>query len=429
MNGAPVEALLAVGLLGLVAGALLVAAETAVLRLGRTALAELGSSTLPSAARVRRVMADPQGAAAAAALVGAVCQVVALVALALTVASTDLTWWQVVVVALVVDGAAALLVLRRWPRYVARRYPSWTLLITSQLLAAAHVLTRPLRSRGGGSSDQHDLTDDEIRDMVDRVSESDHIEDEEREMFRSVLELGETITRTVMVPRTEMIALASGTPLRKALSLFLRSGYSRVPVVGESVDDVLGVLYLKDVVRHRFTAQDPDSVPVDGLLRPPVFVPESKPVDELLREMQQGAFHMAMVVDEYGGIAGLVTMEDALEEIVGELTDEHDQSAPEVEEVEDGVFRVPARMPVDELGELFDLALDDDEVDTVGGLLAKALGKVPLAGSSAEVGGLALTAERVEGRRKRVATLLVRRTDVDDESPLDGTPTNQGAHR
>lgn len=428
MNGAPTGALLAVGLLALVAGALLVAAETAVLRLGRTALAGMGSSTLPSAARVRRVMEDPQGAASAAALVGAVCEVVAMVALALALAATALPWWQVVVVALVVDGAAALLVLRLWPRSVARRYPSWTLLVTSRVLVAAHLVTRPLRSGGEGASDQHDLTDDEIRDMVDRVSESEHIEDEEREMFRSVLELGDTITRTVMVPRTEMITLASGTPLRKALSLFLRSGYSRVPVVGESVDDVLGVLYLKDVVRHRFAVQDSDSEPVDTLLRSPVFVPESKPVDELLREMQQGAFHMAMVVDEYGGIAGLVTMEDALEEIVGELTDEHDRSAPEVEEVEDGVFRVPARMPVDELGELFDLTLDDDEVDTVGGLLAKALGKVPLAGSSAQVGGLDLTAERVEGRRKRVATLLVRRTD-DDENPLNGTPTNQGAHR
>ena len=427
MNGAPTGALLAVSLLALVLGSLLTAGETAVLRLSRAALAELGASTLASAGRARRVMKDPQGVASSAALVAALCEVVALVGLALLVASSALLWWQVVGVALLLDGAAALLVLRRWPRAVARRHAPWTLMMTSRLLVAAHAALGPVRSSSIGASDQHDLTDDEIRDMVDRVSESEHIEDDEREMFRSVLELGDTITRAVMVPRTEMITLPSGTPMRKALSLFLRSGYSRVPVVGESVDDLLGVLYLKDMVRHRHEVTDSDDEPVDPLVRPPVFVPESKPVDDLLREMQQGAFHMAMVVDEFGGIAGLVTMEDALEEIVGELTDEHDRSGPEVEEVEGGLLRVPARMPVDELGELFETSLDDDDVDTVGGLLAKALGKVPLAGSSAEVGGLLLTAERVEGRRKRVATLLVRRTP--DENPPPGTSTNQGAHR
>ena len=142
----------------------------------------------------------------------------------------------------------------------------------------------------------------------------------------------------------------------------------------------------------------------------PVFVPESKPVDDLLREMQAGSSHIALVVDEYGGIAGLVTIEDALEEIVGELTDEHDRSGPEVEDLGDGSYRVPSRLPVDELGELFDLDLEDDDVDTVGGLLAKALGKVPLVGATAEVAGLVLTAARVEGRRKQVATLLVRQT-------------------
>ena len=427
MNGAPTGVLVAASLLALFTGSLLAAGETAVLRLGRAALAELGGSTLASADRARRVMKDPQGVASSAALVAALCEVVALVGLALVVASSDLPWWQVAGLALLLDGVAALLVLRRWPRSVARRHPAWTLMMTSGLLAAAHAALAPLRSTAFGASDQHDLTDDEIRDMVDRVSESEHIEDDEREMFRSVLELGDTITRAVMVPRTEMITLPNGTPLREALSLFLRSGYSRVPVVGDSVDDLRGVLYLKDLVRHRHEVDDSDDQPVDGLVRPPAFVPESKPVDDLLREMQQGSFHMAMVVDEFGGIAGLVTMEDALEEIVGELTDEHDRSGPEVEEVGKGLLRVPARMPVDELGELFEVSLDDDDVDTVGGLLAKALGKVPLAGSSAEIGGLLLTAERVEGRRKRVATLLVRRAH--DENHRPGTSTNQGAPR
>jgi CBS domain containing-hemolysin-like protein len=344
-------------------------------------------------------------------------------------AAAGLRWWQVLLAATGVVAVSGVVLVRHLPRVLGRRHPVGALLLTSALLLGARTVAAPVRLAGPGGGTPQDLTDDEIRDMVDRVSESEHIEDEEREMFRSVLELGDTITRAVMVPRTEMITLPSGTPLRKALSLFLRSGYSRVPVVGESVDDLLGVLYLKDLVRYRHLHQDADDTPVDGLLRPPVFIPESKPVDDLLREMQQGASHIAMVVDEFGGIAGLVTIEDALEEIVGEMTDEHDQSAPEVEDLGDGTFRVPSRMPVDELGELFDLTLDDDDVDTAGGLLAKVLGKVPLVGSSADVGGLVLTADRVEGRRKQVATLLAHRPAHSETAPQgDGTP-HQGAHR
>jgi len=165
--------------------------------------------------------------------------------------------------------------------------------------------------------------------------------------------------------------------------------------------------------------------PASSLARPAVFVPESKPVDDLLRELQEGSSHLAMVVDEYGGIAGLVTIEDALEEIVGELTDEHDPTAPVVEDLGDGVFRVPARLGRDELGELFDLEVDDEDVDTAGGLLAKALGKVPLPGSAGDIHGLHLVAERVEGRRRRLATVLVSVVDADAPVPTE----NHGATR
>ncbi|HEY3438025.1 MAG TPA: hemolysin family protein [Actinotalea sp.] len=431
MTGSSTGVLVLVGLVALLVGAVLTAGEAAVLRLSRAALAEMTDSTLPSAGRVRRLMGDPHAAATSAALVAALCEVVTIVCLTLAVVSTGLGWWQSLVVSVLVDGFAALLLLRYWPRRLGRRYASGTLLVASGLLVPVHAVVTPLRRLRSAASDQDDLTDDEIRDMVDRVSESEHIEDDEREMFRSVLELGDTITREVMVPRTEMVTLPMGSPVRKALSLFLRSGFSRVPVVGESVDDVVGVLYLKDVVRLRHTVEDSADDPVDPLLRVPVFVPESKPVDDLLRDMQHGAFHMAMVVDEFGGIAGLVTMEDALEEIVGELTDEHDRSGPEVEDLGDGAYRVPSRMPVDELGELFALELDDDDVDSVGGLLAKALGKVPLPGSSARTGGLELTADRVEGRRKRIATVIARlATEQQDPAagPAQGT-SNQGAHR
>ena len=414
MNGVPVGWLLAIAVVATVVAALLSAGETAVLR--RASSGAVIPEKLGAVARRRRLLADAHGTAGAAAGVGVVCQVIAAVSLTVALMGTGLAWWLVLLTALVLVGVLALVVVRFMPRTLGYRYPGVTLLLTSGPLAVARVAARPLR--GVVAVGRHPLSDAELRAVVDRATESELIEDDEGEMFRSVLELGDTITRAVMVPRTEMITLPSGTPLRKALSLFLKSGYSRVPVVGSSVDDVLGVLYLKDVVRRVHTVGD-DTSPADELLRPPVFVPESKPVDELLREMQQGASHMAMVVDEFGGIAGLVTIEDALEEIVGELTDEHDQAAPEVEDLADGRYRVPSRLPLDELGELFDIEIEDEDVDTAGGLLAKALGKVPLAGSSAEVAGLRLTADRVEGRRKQVATVLVIKVP-------DGAPTGGG---
>ena len=417
--------------------ALLSAGETGLLRLGRTALADLVGDS-PSGKRIDRLSVDPHAAAAAAAAVRIACESFATVGLTLIVAGLGASWWQALLVTGVLGTVVALLLVRHVPRLLGRRHPAGVVVLTSAVLRLAQVVAGPVRVAGRTSADQHDLSDDEIREMVDRVSESDSIEDEEREMFRSVLELGDTLTRAVMVPRTEMITLPTGTPLHKAMSLFLRSGYSRVPVVGESVDDVLGVLYLKDVVRHRHRSPDSGTEVVDGLTRPPVFVPESKPVDDLLREMQRSASHVAMVVDEYGGIAGLVTIEDALEEIVGELTDEHDRSGPEVEDLGHGAYRVPSRLPVDELGELFDLELEDDDVDTAGGLLAKALGKVPLIGSRAVVAGLELTADRVEGRRKQLSTLRVRLAPVPEDGtddPRTTTSTNgrsaghQGAHR
>lgn len=411
MNGAPVGVLLTAAVVATLLAALLSAGETAVLRAGRAAW--LAGHPRAGGSRVPALLADSGRTAAAATGLGVVLEAVSAICVTVVLAALGLAWWQVLLLALLVLAALALVVVRAVPRTVGRRFPEATLDVTSGLLAAARVVARPVRGLVPVSAEPID--DSQILEMLDRAERSEAIEADEGEMFRSVLELGDTITRAVMVPRTEMITLAAGTPLRKALGLFLKSGYSRVPVVGESVDDVLGVLYLKDVVRRLYTVGDQDEA-ADGLLRRPVFVPESKPVDDLLHDMQAGASHMAMVVDEFGGIAGLVTVEDALEEIVGELTDEHDQAAPEVEDLGEGRFRVPSRMPLDELGELFDLEIEDDDVDTAGGLLAKALGKVPLAGSSAEVAGLRLTADRVEGRRKQVATVLAERVAEDEES-------------
>ena len=246
--------------------------------------------------------------------------------------------------------------------------------------------------------------------MVERVSDSTVLDESDRELLQSVFDFNHTLVREVMVPRTDMVSIGIDAPLDKAMSLFTRSGFSRVPAVGESADDLHGVVYLKDVLR-RWLRGNTESLTVADLMREPVFVPETKVVDDLMREMQANQVHIALVVDEYGGIAGLVTIEDLVEELVGEISDEHDRSAPEVDVVEEGVYRVPARLPIADLGELFGVKLDDDDVDTVGGLFAKLIGRVPIAGSRASIGGISLTADRFQGRRRRLWTVLARRED------------------
>jgi CBS domain containing-hemolysin-like protein len=248
----------------------------------------------------------------------------------------------------------------------------------------------------------------ELRELVDLAEQRGVVEHDEREMIHSVFALGDTIAREVMVPRTEMVWIEEDKSASQALALALRSGFSRLPVIGETVDDVLGVVYLKDLVR-RGQSGDAALVLVRDVMRPASYVPESKHVDELLREMQAERTHMAIVVDEYGGTAGLITIEDILEEIVGEITDEYDVERPPVERLDDGNVRVTARLPVEDLGELFGVQIPVDDVETVGGLLAQALGRVPIPGAAATVAGLNLQAEGTTGRRNRIDTVLVSR--------------------
>ncbi len=250
----------------------------------------------------------------------------------------------------------------------------------------------------------------ELRDLVQIAEQRGVVERGERDMINSVFELGDTLVREVMVPRPDLVTIDHSRTVRQALNLCLRSGFSRIPVLGENADDVLGVAYLKDLVRKE-RAEGGGAVKVEEVMREPVFVPESKPVDDLLREMQGKLGHIAIVVDEYGGTAGLVTMEDLLEEIVGEIQDEYDREAPQVEQVDERTRRVTSRLPVEDLEEMYGVDLPHEDVDTVGGLLAMALGRVPIPGATAEVGGLVLVAESAKGRRNRVGTLLVRRTE------------------
>ncbi|MGW8568025.1 hemolysin family protein [Isoptericola sp. NPDC055881] len=448
------ELLLAlVALVALSLAGMLSAGEAAVLRITRTSVADAvveaeTSEELTSAARrtrltrlraVQGLVADPPAAVAAFALVRVFAETIALAAATLMIADWFDSWWQVLLVAAVVGLAAGVVFVRLSPRALGLRRPLAVLLALAGPLSAVHrgaawLTDRTDRAARGTERDgEHDPGEDALREVAERVRDNEAIEDAERELIRSVVELGGTLTREVMVPRTDMVTVAADTPLRKVMRLFLRSGYSRVPVVGDEVDDLVGVVYLKDVARVLENEPGAAGLPVVDVAREAVFVPESKPADELLREMQASRSHIAVVVDEYGGIAGLVTVEDVIEELVGELTDEHDTARVlEPEDLGDGTFLVSARMPVDELGELFDLRLDDDDVDTAGGLLAKALGKVPLTGATADVGGLHLVADRVDGRRKQLATLRVQRAAPTDDDTAAGDrvapPDQKEAH-
>lgn len=282
-------------------------------------------------------------------------------------------------------------------------------------LASLLILIGNAVTPGRGFREGPFATQVELRELVDLAEQRGVVEHGERQMIHSVFALGDTIAREVMVPRTEMVWIEEGKTLSQALALFLRSGFSRIPVIGESVDDVLGVLYLKDLIRRTQGGASADhQLPVAELMRPATFVPESKPVDDLLSEMQAARNHLVIVVDEYGGTGGLVTIEDILEEIVGEITDEYDVERPPVEHLDNGAVRVTARLPVEDLGELFDTELPTDEVETVGGLLAQSLGRVPIPGAEVEVAGLQLIAEGTTGRRNRIDTVLVSRAESTD---------------
>ena len=248
-------------------------------------------------------------------------------------------------------------------------------------------------------------TEEEIRAMAEVASEDKAIEEEEKDLIHSIFEFGDTLVREVMVPRPDMIAAPVGSGVQQVLDLMLRHGYSRIPVYGESIDQIEGVMYAKDLLRHLHAGKD--TVQLDTIMREPYFVPDSKKVSDLLREMQQRRVHIAIVLDEYGSTAGLVTIEDLLEEIVGEIADEYDREEPDSEKVDADTFRVAGRMSIDDLNDLLEADLPHEEWDTVGGLMYGLLGSVPTQGETVTYEDLTFTAEKVQGRR--IAKVLIAR--------------------
>ena len=254
----------------------------------------------------------------------------------------------------------------------------------------------------------NDETD--LRRLVDHAGSHSIIVDSQREMIQSVLDLGETLVRELMVPRTDIVWIEGNRTLRQGLALALRSGFTRIPVIAENLDDVIGIAYVKDLAKRVHEHHESEqSETVAEHLRNATFVPESKTAADLLKEMQRDQIHMAIVIDEYGGTAGLITIEDILEEIVGEIADEYDDETEKIEWLSEAQARLSARLNIDDFVSAFKIELEDgarEDVDSVGGLLAKKLGRVPIPGSEITLDGWQLVAERPVGRRHRIATVL-----------------------
>ncbi|MBO3750327.1 HlyC/CorC family transporter [Streptosporangiaceae bacterium NEAU-GS5] len=409
----------------IVVGGLLSSAETALSRISRVRAEEFVREARRGAQRLQAIVADPPRYLNLLLLLRLSCELIATVIATLLFIDWLGDTGQAYAAAAAVMIVVSYVIVGVSPRTLGRQHAEPVALAAAPIVYGLTRIFGPLPkllillgnalTPGRGFREGPFTSEAELRDLVDLAEQRRVIEPDEREMIHSVFELGDTIVREVMVPRTDMVFIERHKTLGQALSLALRSGFSRIPVAGENEDDVIGIAYLKDIVR-RLQDEGDASMWVDELMRPATYVPESKPIDELLREMQARQIHLAIVIDEYGGTAGLVTIEDILEEIVGEIADEYDQEAPRVEWLEDGAAaRVTARLSVDELAELFDAEIDVEDVDTVGGLLAHALGRVPIAGSEATVDGLKLIAENLAGRRNRISTVVVRRADPVDE--------------
>ncbi len=403
--------------------------DSAVSTVSRARAAELSREGVRGARALEAIAADPARYTNLLLLLRLVCELTATTLVSLVFITAIETGWLAVLVTAVTMAVVSFVAVGVGPRTVGRQHAYSVGRVVAPLVhwlgrALGPLATILIRvgnafTPGQGFREGPFATQVELRELVDLAEQRGVVEHDEREMIHSVFALGDTIAREVMVPRTEMVWIEASKSAQQALGLALRSGFSRLPVIGETVDDVLGIVYLKDLVRR--TQTDGADVEVGALMRAATYVPESKHVDELLREMQAARTHMAIVVDEYGGTAGLVTIEDILEEIVGEITDEYDVERPPVQRLDEDQVRVSARLSIEDLGELFDMELETEDVETVAGLLAQALGRVPIPGATATVGGLTLEAEGTTGRRNRIdAVLVTRQTDMREErQPAD----------
>ncbi len=429
MTGTSIALIAIAAVLVLFAG-LLSSAESAISGISRVRVQELVNNGRGGAGRLLTIVSDAPRFLNTALLLRILCETTATVLVTLVVVDLlEPTWLQVVVAAgtMVVVSYIAVGV---GPRTVGRLHAERVALMSAAPIAALTAVLGPIPqllilignaiTPGRGFREGPFATEAELRELVDMAEASRVIESDESRMIHSVFEFGDTFAREVMVPRTDVVYIERYKTLRQMISLALRSGFSRIPVTGDGLDDVVGVAYLKDVTKRVYDKHEAETTErIETVMRPSYFVPDSKPADELMRDMQARRTHVAIVVDEYGGTAGLVTIEDLLEEIVGEITDEYDVEPVGVERLSGGAVRVSSRLDIDELAGLFGVVIEDEDVETVGGLMAKHLGRVPIPGAEVVCEGLNFQAESLAGRRNKVVTVVI--------SPVV-TPSGASAH-
>ncbi|HEV3280309.1 MAG TPA: hemolysin family protein [Acidimicrobiales bacterium] len=410
--------LLMVVLVLLAASAVLALAETSLVRTSRAKALALVDDGRRGAKVLLRLTEYPQGFLNPVLLLVLICQLV--VATLVGILASDWFGPWGVVAATVFEIVVIFVLGEAVPKNWAVQHPERAALFSAPLVAAI-VGFWPVRmlSRGliglanlligqGGQYLGSAVTESELLAMADVAVEGDVIETEERALIHSIIEFGDTVVREVMVPRPDMVTIGADASIEAVLERALEAGFSRIPVIEQQVDDVEGIAYTKDMIRKVQSGQGGEAVAAH--LRPAHFVPETKRVSDLMREMQADKFHLAVVVNEYGGTAGLVTLEDLIEELVGEIVDEFDVEEAPVEELGTGELRVSARLVIDEVNELIDADLPTGAWDTVGGLVFDLLGHVPEAGESVTVDGVRLIADRVNNRRiERVLIVPVSR--------------------
>lgn len=418
LDSVPSAPLLIAGFVFLVAAGFFSAVEIALSALSRAYVDDLVEAKVRRAPRLAAIVAQRERAVVALHAARVVALTIAVLSVTLAalamLAPVDLPWWAIALIVLGVMGVVELLIVLVLPwLLVSRSYLTVALAgsgLTAFLITLTHWLD-PLifkaSHRFAPQPNRRMNVAEDLRELADEVGETEGFDDDDRDLVRSVFEMGQTIVREVMVPRTSMVTIGAEKDLGSALRLFVRSGFSRMPVIGADVDDVVGILYFKDVVRRLLDNDELARSPVRSFVRPTTFVPETRLVDDELRQMQTNNTHLALVVDEYGGIAGLVTLEDLLEELVGEVVDEHDRAELEPERLGENRWRVPARYGLIDLEELLDIEIDEESVDSVGGLLSWALDRVPLPGAEATSHGLHLQAEETVGRRNEVGSIVV----------------------
>jgi putative hemolysin len=395
-------------------------AETAFLRMNRVKALSLQEKGAKGASKLVRMLERPERTVNSVTLLALAAQLITSYLLGILLGSSG-AW--LVVLSLVLNVVVFFVFAEAVPKTWAVQHSDRAALRTSGFLwfvtgfAPIRWIVRALLGfvntilPGKGLKQGPFVTEVEIRQMADVAAEEAEIESEERELIHSIFEFGDTVVREVMLPRTDMLVVEANATVDEAIEMAITAGKSRLPAYENSHDNIVGLVFLKDLVARGAAGEG--SEPVRQSLRPAHVVPESKRVAELLREMQKEKFHMAMVVDEYGGTAGLVTMEDLLEEIVGEITDEYDADEPAVERLPNGSLRVPGRTPIVEVNELLDVDLPDEEWDTVGGLVFNTLGHVPEEGECLQVDGLEFCAERMQG--PRIVSVVITRVEAHDE--------------